>query len=97
MAQAAAAVVHLCVLHWPNTNQHALSPASALQGASIPLQARQSAEAVRSAQEVGAGILQQLHAQRQTIQHAQQRQQDTNAQLKQADGILQRMSRWWPG
>ena len=55
------------------------------------------AKAVRLAQEVGAGILQQLHAQRQTIERSQQRQQDAHAQLGQADGILRRMSRWWPG
>ena len=52
---------------------------------------------MRLVQEAAAGILQQLHSQRQTIQHAQQRQQDTNAQLKQSEGILQRMGRWWPG
>ena len=58
---------------------------------------RQGAKAVRLAQDVGAGILQQLHAQRQTIQHAQQRQQDVVSHVQQADSILGRMSRWWPG
>ena len=45
---------------------------------------------------MGAGILQQLHAQRQTIQQAQQHQQDVGHSLKQSDAVLQRMGRWWP-
>ena len=47
-------------------------------------------------QALGAGILQQLHAQRQTIQQAQQHHQDAAGSLKQSDAILRRMGRWWP-
>jgi hypothetical protein len=47
-------------------------------------------------QALGAGILQSLHQQRETIQRAKATSQETNASLTQAQQTLKRMGRWLP-
>jgi Snare region anchored in the vesicle membrane C-terminus len=45
---------------------------------------------------LGAGILQSLQQQRETIQRAQATQQEANANLSIAQSTLKRMGRWLP-
>lgn len=46
-------------------------------------------------QVTGNAILAELQRQRETIQHARQQAQQTDANVQQAEGVLKKMGRWW--